>query len=71
MTAQRSDDGDGTAPMSSHAWGWHVVGTLADPAAHSRVLAAPARRPFAGARQHVMRDPDVDTLAARWEADRA
>ena len=71
MTAQCSDDSNGTMPMSSHAWRQHVVALLLDRDPHCRLLTAPARRSFAGARRHVMRDPDVDTLAARWEADRA
>ena len=68
MTATDLED---VAPMDVHAWARHVVGALAGLEPDLRLLTAPARRPFAGARQHVIVDLDVDALAARWEADQA
>ena len=47
--------------MSPHAWDRHVVGALVDGDAHCRLLAAPARRPFAAARRHVIADESETT----------
>ena len=50
----------GVPPMGAHAWALHVVGTLQGADSHRRLLAAPARRPFAAARRHVIADPPED-----------
>ena len=64
MTAQRPDDSEGAAPMGPRAWGMHVVAVLRDPEPHRRLLAAPARRPFAGARRHALVEVDTEEAAA-------
>ena len=60
MTTQRSDDSDGAASMSSHAWATHMVGALVDPVAHRQLVDALLRRPFAAARRHECAGPPQD-----------
>ena len=64
MTAQRSDDSEGAAPMGPRAWGMHVVAVLRDPEPHRRLLAGPARAPFPDARRHVLVDLEVQEVRA-------
>ena len=63
-----SSASDGAASMDASAWARHVAGVLLDPAAHSRLVAAPARRPFAGARRHMLVDLEAQEADAEVEA---
>ena len=61
MSAQHSNDLEASTPMSLQDWDRHIAAVLVDPDAHCRLLAAPARRPFAGVRRHTIADESETT----------